>query len=68
MGFLEKLGRAIAPGKSAPPSEGGAAPTVPGLPAGLVEQHPATARPCLKLPLPKPEVMQELVDVLGARW
>ncbi len=68
MSFLEKLGRAMGAGQSPQqgrPSGAAGVPGLPGLPPGLVEQDAATGKPCLKLPLPEPEVMMKLVEVLG---
>jgi superfamily II DNA or RNA helicase len=67
MSFLEKLGRAVNAGKPREAASGGAGlPALRGLPPGLVAQDEATGRPCLKLPLPGPDVMQKIVDILGA--
>jgi hypothetical protein len=37
-----------------------------GLPASLVARDEATGQPYLKLPIPNPDVVQKIVDLLGA--
>lgn len=63
MGFLDKLGRAVAAAKSQ--DAGAASLPLPGVPDALVQRDESTGRPCLKLPLPEPEVMQKLIEALS---
>jgi len=57
--FLQKLTQTVAPGKS----EAGASP-VPGL-ASLVARDDAGGQPYLRLPLPKPEVLEQVLGLLA---
>ena len=60
LSFLDKLGQALQAGKAASTQ-----PSAPGI-ASLVERDSATGQPYLRLPIPKPEVLQKVVDVLSA--
>ncbi len=63
MSFLEKLGQAAA-GGTHPSRRSGQQAGPPALPPQLVERDETTGRPCLKLPLPEPDVMAKLADAL----
>ena len=79
LSFLEKLGQALqsprpqAPIDPATPSTmsiSSTSSTKPALGAGLLPESllardERTGQPCLKLPLPKPEVLQTIADLLG---
>ena len=54
--LLEKLGKTLS---------GAGQPAAGGLPAGLVARDHATGQSYLKLPLPDPQIMQRIVDLLG---
>ncbi|MBN2023450.1 MAG: DEAD/DEAH box helicase [Pirellulales bacterium] len=61
LGLLESLAKVASAGSS--PFAGGAPP--PSL-AALVARDDATGQPYLRLPLPQPETIQKIVDLLGA--
>ncbi len=65
--FLEKLGAVIqnSHASSARSGDQKQAPSLPSLPDSLVSRDERTGEPCLKLPLPKPEVLKSLADLLG---
>jgi superfamily II DNA or RNA helicase len=66
MSLVEKLTRALAPGKMA---EGGEAQRgmaiARSLSAGMLADDEQTGQPCLKIPLPPPETIQEIAQLLG---
>jgi superfamily II DNA or RNA helicase len=62
MSLLEKISVALSAGK---PCEKSAAGPI-ALPPGLISTDESTGRPCLKLPLPKPDVLKKIVDLLEA--
>ncbi len=57
MSLLEKLGEAFSAGRR---TDAGIA-----LPGSLVARDDQTGQPYLKLPMPEPETMQKIVDLLG---
>jgi len=67
--FLEKLGQALQGSRTG----GSGATTAPstqsspniGLSETLLVRDERTGQPCLRLPLPKPEVLQNIADLLG---
>jgi superfamily II DNA or RNA helicase len=62
LSLLEKLSGALSAGKSPKPS----APGSIALPKDLIASDETTGRPYLKLPLPKPELLKKIADLLGA--
>ena len=60
--FLEKLGQALAAAGTAPQDAAGLASA----PSALLTQDAKTGRPCLQLPLPDPETLRRISDVLAA--
>jgi superfamily II DNA/RNA helicase len=58
MSLLDKLGQMF--------GSGGAQAAQGGLPRGILAQDHETGQPYLKLPLPAPETMQKIVELLGA--
>jgi hypothetical protein len=60
--LLEKLGQALAAAGTAPRDAAGRA----SVPSSLITQDAKTGRPCLQLPLPDPETLQRISDVLAA--
>jgi hypothetical protein len=60
--FLEKLGQALAAAGTAPQDAAGRASA----PSALITQDARTGRPCLQLPLPDPETLRRISDVLAA--
>lgn len=67
LAFIEKLGQALtAPSGGGADERGDTKPTSgPGLPAALLACDEQTGQPYLKLPLPKPELLQSVADLLG---
>jgi hypothetical protein len=61
MSLLEKLGQALGGGKSGERPSAGR-----DLPGGMVVHDQQTGQPYLKLPLPEPETMQKIMEVLAA--
>jgi len=61
MSLLDKLGQALVTGKT-----GGQPAAGPGLPSGMVARDQQTGQPYLKLPLPEPETMQKIMELLAA--
>jgi hypothetical protein len=74
MSLLEKLGQALAAAGPSPavglrPAGGTAPQDAAGRasgPASLIAQDAKTGRPCLQLPLPDPETLRRISDVLAA--
>jgi superfamily II DNA/RNA helicase len=64
MSLLEKISGALSAGK---PREKSAAGPV-ALPPGFISTDESTGRPCLKLPLPKPDVLKKIVDLLDSSF
>jgi hypothetical protein len=66
MSLVERIGKLLIPGQA----EGQTSPAGPafarGLPAGMIGRDEQTGQPCLKLPLPPPETMQKIVELLSA--
>jgi hypothetical protein len=60
--LLEKLGQALAAAGTAPQDAAGRASA----PSALIAQDARTGRPCLQLPLPDPETLRRISDVLAA--
>jgi superfamily II DNA or RNA helicase len=60
MSLLEKISGAL----SAVRGQGGAESA--GLPRDLIAYDESTGRPCLKLPLPKPELLKQIADLIEA--
>lgn len=60
--FLEKLSEAISRPKRRYDSDG---EPISNRPDSLTSRDERTGQPCLKLPLPKPEVLKSLADLLG---
>jgi len=58
--LLDNLTRALSGGNAGKKGTPGA-----GLPAGLLARDEQTGQPCLKLPLPEPETMQKILDVIS---
>ena len=68
LSFLEKLGQALQGTSPAPPAAGQPAKQADAnaaLPAALLARDEQTGQPYLKLPMPKPEVLQSIADLLG---
>ena len=76
LSFLERLGQALqsprpqAPLDSSTMSTSSISSTKPSagaglLPESLLARDERTGQPCLKLPLPKPEVLKTIADLLG---
>jgi hypothetical protein len=64
--LLERLGQALGAGQGAPkPSGVAGSPSLPGLPDSLLDRDHQTGRPYLKLPLPGPEIVAKVMDLLG---
>jgi superfamily II DNA or RNA helicase len=61
MSLLEKISGALSAGKAHQKSAAGSL----ALPLGLLSADESTGQPCLKLPLPKPDVLKKIVDLLG---
>jgi hypothetical protein len=62
LSLLEKLAGAAAGGRS---GAGGGTPAAL-LPSSMIARDEPTGRPYLKLPLPEPEIIQKLADLLAA--
>jgi hypothetical protein len=60
--LLEKLGQALAAAGTAPQDAAGRAAA----PAAFIAQDARTGRPCPQLPLPDPETLRRISDVLAA--
>jgi hypothetical protein len=60
--FLEKLGQALAAAGTASQDAAGRASGA----SSLITQDARTGRPCLQLPLPDPETLRRISDVLAA--
>ena len=60
--LLETLGQALAAAGTAPQDAAGRATA----PSALITQDAKTGRPCLQLPLPDPETLRRISDVLAA--
>jgi hypothetical protein len=60
--LLEKLGQALAAARTAPQETASRPSAAP----ALIAQDAKTGRPCLQLPLPDPETLQRISDVLAA--
>jgi superfamily II DNA or RNA helicase len=60
MSLLEKISGALSVGK---PQKGSSAKSV-ALPRGLLATDESTGKPYLKLPLPKPELLEKITDLL----
>ena len=58
--LLDNLTRALAGGTPGTRGAPGA-----GLPAGMLARDEQTGQPCLKLPLPEPETMQKILEVIS---
>lgn len=64
--LLERLGQALGAGQGAQrPSGLAGPPSLPGLPDSLIDRDQQTGRPYLKLPLPGPEIVAKVMDLLG---
>jgi superfamily II DNA or RNA helicase len=60
MSLLERLGQALVAGKTGKPSGAGLSAA-----GGLVTRDEQTGQPYLKLPLPEPETMQKIAELLA---
>ena len=60
--FLEKLGQALAAARNTPPDAAGGNTAA----SAPIARDARTGRPCLQLPLPDPETLQKISDVLAA--
>ncbi len=66
MSLLEKLGKTLGNSRGLTAAGSGTAGGLAaGLPAGLVARDRATGQSYLKLPLPDPQIVQKIVDLLG---
>ncbi len=64
MSLLEKLSGALSAGK--PQQKSAAVPLA--LPRGLLAADESTGQPYLKLPLPKPDVLKKILDLLSSSF
>ena len=62
MSLLEKISGALSKGKRPGKFPAGSI----ALPRTLIANDEATGQPCLKLPLPKPDMLKKIVDLLEA--
>jgi superfamily II DNA or RNA helicase len=60
--FLDKLGQALATAGNAPPDATGGDSAA----SAFIGRNTRTGQPCLQLPLPAPETLQRISDVLAA--
>jgi hypothetical protein len=63
MSLLDKLAQAFSAGKPTGPGKGEPSPL--GLPSGLIVRDESGGQPYLKLPVPKPEVLEQIAGLLG---
>ena len=62
--FLEKLAKALAPGTTnTPNTTHGGAPSLSAASRARVERDPKTGEAHLRIPLPKPEVLEKLTEI-----
>jgi SNF2 family DNA or RNA helicase len=67
LSFLEKIGAALRPKEDEAAKEGGPAQSpVAAIVSSLVAQDKETGEPYLRLPMPKPETLQKVADLLNA--
>ncbi len=61
MSLLDKLGKALSAGSSTPRAKDAG----DGFPGSFIARDEQTGQPCIKFPLPEPETVEKIIDVLG---